>query len=50
MAKGLGKGLNAIFTNVEIGKEEVIQEIKFQSVDQIHINHEKSLIQKQLKN
>lgn len=27
MAKGLGKGLNAIFSNVEAGKEETVQEI-----------------------
>ena len=28
MARGLGKGLDAIFNKAEIGKEEVIQEIK----------------------
>ncbi len=28
MAKGLGKGINALFTNMEVGKEEVVQEIK----------------------
>ncbi|MED4453892.1 ParB/RepB/Spo0J family partition protein [Metabacillus fastidiosus] len=28
MARGLGKGINALFSNVEIDKEEVIQEIK----------------------
>ena len=28
MAKGLGKGLNAIFTDV--GKEETVQEIKLE--------------------
>jgi ParB family transcriptional regulator, chromosome partitioning protein len=27
MAKGLGKGLNAFFTNVEVSKDEVVQEI-----------------------
>jgi ParB family transcriptional regulator, chromosome partitioning protein len=27
MAKGLGKGLNAFFTNGEVGKEETVQEI-----------------------
>jgi ParB family chromosome partitioning protein len=28
MAKGLGKGLNAFFTNIDVGKEETVQEIK----------------------
>jgi len=28
MAKGLGKGINALFTNMEVGKEEVVQELK----------------------
>jgi ParB family transcriptional regulator, chromosome partitioning protein len=28
MAKGLGKGINALFTNIEVGKEEAVQEIK----------------------
>jgi ParB family transcriptional regulator, chromosome partitioning protein len=28
MAKGLGKGLNAFFTNMEVEKEETVQEIK----------------------
>lgn len=28
MAKGLGKGLDAIFSNVDIGSEETVQEIK----------------------
>ncbi|WP_078543259.1 ParB/RepB/Spo0J family partition protein [Litchfieldia alkalitelluris] len=28
MAKGLGKGINALFTNMEVGREEVVQEIK----------------------
>jgi ParB family transcriptional regulator, chromosome partitioning protein len=27
MAKGLGKGLNAFFTNIEVNKDEIIQEI-----------------------
>lgn len=28
MAKGLGKGINALFSQMEVGKEEVIQELK----------------------
>jgi ParB family transcriptional regulator, chromosome partitioning protein len=28
MAKGLGKGLDAFFSNMEVGKEETVQEIK----------------------
>ncbi|MFC0273069.1 ParB/RepB/Spo0J family partition protein [Metabacillus herbersteinensis] len=28
MAKGLGKGINALFTNIEVGKEEAVQEVK----------------------
>ncbi|RSK29187.1 ParB/RepB/Spo0J family partition protein [Bacillus sp. HMF5848] len=28
MAKGLGKGINALFTGLEVGKEEIVQEIK----------------------
>lgn len=28
MARGLGKGINALFQNMELGKEEVVQEIK----------------------
>src|SRR5690606_37944233 len=28
MAKGLGKGINALFTSMEVGKEEVVQEVK----------------------
>ncbi|WML58278.1 ParB/RepB/Spo0J family partition protein [Neobacillus sp. PS2-9] len=32
MAKGLGKGLNAFFANVEPGKEEAIQEIKLKEL------------------
>ncbi|WP_449538278.1 ParB/RepB/Spo0J family partition protein [Ferdinandcohnia sp. Marseille-Q9671] len=28
MAKGLGKGINALFSTMEVGKEEVVQEIK----------------------
>ena len=30
MAKGLGKGLNAFFTNVEVEKEEFIREINIE--------------------
>lgn len=32
MAKGLGKGLNAIFSNMEAGKEEAVQEIKIKDL------------------
>jgi ParB family transcriptional regulator, chromosome partitioning protein len=32
MAKGLGKGLNAFFTNMEVEKEESIQEIKLKEI------------------
>ncbi|MDF0728495.1 ParB/RepB/Spo0J family partition protein [Cytobacillus sp. S13-E01] len=28
MAKGLGKGINALFSSMEVGKEEVVQEVK----------------------
>ena len=32
MAKGLGKGLNAFFTNVEVEKEEMVQEISIKEL------------------
>jgi ParB family transcriptional regulator, chromosome partitioning protein len=32
MAKGLGKGLDAIFSNVDIGSEETVQEIKIKEL------------------
>ncbi|MFT4416901.1 ParB/RepB/Spo0J family partition protein [Fredinandcohnia humi] len=32
MAKGLGKGINALFTTMEVGKEEVVQEIKIKDL------------------
>ncbi|KAA0546026.1 ParB/RepB/Spo0J family partition protein [Bacillus sp. BGMRC 2118] len=32
MAKGLGKGINAFFPNVDLNKEEVIQEIKLKDL------------------
>lgn len=32
MARGLGKGINALFSNVEIGNEETVQEIKLSEI------------------
>lgn len=32
MAKGLGKGLNAFFSNIEVDSEEVVQEIKIKEL------------------
>lgn len=32
MARGLGKGINALFTNVEVGQEESVQEIKIKEI------------------
>ncbi|WP_141430689.1 ParB/RepB/Spo0J family partition protein [Bacillus sp. 03113] len=32
MAKGLGKGLDAFFTNIEVNKDEVIQEINISTI------------------
>jgi ParB family chromosome partitioning protein len=32
MAKGLGKGLNAFFTNIDVGKEETVQEINIKEL------------------
>ncbi|MEY9870294.1 ParB family chromosome partitioning protein [Peribacillus sp. B2I2] len=32
MAKGLGKGLNALFNNVEISKDEIVREIKLREL------------------
>lgn len=32
MAKGLGKGLNSIFSTMEVGNEEVVQEIKIKDL------------------
>ncbi|MCA1032299.1 ParB/RepB/Spo0J family partition protein [Bacillus timonensis] len=32
MAKGLGKGINALFSNMEVGKEEVVQEVKIKDI------------------
>jgi ParB family transcriptional regulator, chromosome partitioning protein len=32
MAKGLGKGINALFSTMEVGKEEVVQEVKIKDL------------------
>jgi ParB family transcriptional regulator, chromosome partitioning protein len=32
MARGLGKGINALFANVEVGKEEIVQEINLNEI------------------
>lgn len=32
MAKGLGKGINALFTNMEVSKDEALQEIKIKDL------------------
>jgi ParB family transcriptional regulator, chromosome partitioning protein len=32
MAKGLGKGINALFSSMEIGKEELVQEVKIKDL------------------
>lgn len=32
MAKGLGKGINALFTNMEVGNDETLQEIKIKDL------------------
>lgn len=32
MAKGLGKGINAFFPNVDLNKEESVQEIKLKEI------------------
>lgn len=32
MAKGLGKGINALFSNMEAGKEETVQEVKLKEI------------------
>ncbi|MBM7606722.1 ParB/RepB/Spo0J family partition protein [Metabacillus litoralis] len=32
MAKGLGKGINALFSNMEVGQEESVQEIKLNEI------------------
>ncbi|WP_433746009.1 ParB/RepB/Spo0J family partition protein [Falsibacillus pallidus] len=32
MAKGLGKGINALFANVDSGKEETVQEVKVKEI------------------
>lgn len=32
MAKGLGKGINALFSNIEVGNEEIVQEIKLKEL------------------
>ncbi|MBA4537654.1 ParB/RepB/Spo0J family partition protein [Bacillus aquiflavi] len=32
MAKGLGKGINALFTNIDVSKEETIREIKIKDL------------------
>ncbi|MDR0139125.1 ParB/RepB/Spo0J family partition protein [Metabacillus idriensis] len=32
MAKGLGKGINALFTNMEVSKDETLQEIKIKDL------------------
>ncbi|WP_243298980.1 ParB/RepB/Spo0J family partition protein [Bacillus litorisediminis] len=32
MAKGLGKGINALFSNLEVGNEETVQEVKISDI------------------
>lgn len=32
MAKGLGKGINALFSTMEVGKEEIVQEVKIKDL------------------
>ncbi|GAA0334661.1 stage 0 sporulation protein Spo0J [Bacillus carboniphilus] len=32
MAKGLGKGINALFSNLEVGNEETVQEVKVNDI------------------
>ena len=32
MAKGLGKGINALFSNLEVGNEETVQEVKLSDI------------------
>ncbi|MFB6466495.1 ParB/RepB/Spo0J family partition protein [Cytobacillus sp. Hz8] len=32
MAKGLGKGLDAFFTNMDVGKEEIVQDVKIKEL------------------
>ncbi|MET3699771.1 ParB family chromosome partitioning protein [Bacillus oleivorans] len=32
MAKGLGKGINALFSNLEVGNEETVQEVKLNDI------------------
>jgi ParB family transcriptional regulator, chromosome partitioning protein len=32
MARGLGKGINALFSNMEVGQEEIVQEVKLTDI------------------
>ncbi|MGM0877087.1 MAG: ParB/RepB/Spo0J family partition protein [Bacillota bacterium] len=32
MARGLGKGINALFSNMEVGQEEIVQEVKLMDI------------------
>jgi ParB family chromosome partitioning protein len=32
MARGLGKGINALFSNMEVGQEEIVQEVKLKDI------------------
>lgn len=38
MAKGLGKGINALFVNMDVGTEETVREIELKEIMPIHIN------------
>ena len=50
MAKGLGKGINALFTKYGIRQDEQFKKLILKKLDQILISQEKYFMKKQLKN
>ena len=50
MAKGLGKGINALFNNVEIEQDESVQEITLKELRPNPYQPRKYFLKKQLKN
>lgn len=48
MAKGLGKGINALFSGLDAQADDSIQEVAIHELRPNPINHVKRLIKKQL--
>ena len=50
MVKGLGKGIGAYFREEAVHNEDMVQQIAFQRLLQIHFSHVKYLKKQPLKN